>query len=134
LIAAEVVGAGEATIFLRHEYQVAGERVAAELERCRELGLMGGVEVRVFTSPGGYICGEETALLEALEGKRAEPRNKPPFPGTNGLWGKPTVINNVETLSFVPAIVLRGADWFRSHGRHDGVGPKLLGLTGDVQR
>jgi NADH:ubiquinone oxidoreductase subunit F (NADH-binding) len=136
LIGAEVVGASEATIFLRHEYHEAGARIASELERCRGLGLIGGsgVEVRLFHSPGGYICGEETALLEALEGKRAEPRNKPPFPGTHGLWGKPTLINNVETLSFVPAIMLRGAEWFRSHGQREAVGPKLLALSGDVQQ
>src|SRR5262249_36382597 len=91
-------------------------------------------DVELFVSPGGYILGEETALLECMEDRRGEPRNKPPFPGTYGLWGRPTLINNVETFAFVPAILLRGADWFRSHGRHEGVGPKLLALSGDVAR
>ena len=69
-------------------------------------------------SPGGYICGEESALLEAIEGKRAEPRNKPPFPGTNGLWNQPTAINNVETFTFATVILARGADWFKAQGKN----------------
>jgi NADH:ubiquinone oxidoreductase subunit F (NADH-binding) len=90
--------------------------------------------LRVFESPGGYICGEETALIEALEGKRAEPRNKPPFPGTHGLFNRPTLINNVETLALVPVILARGAEWFRAQGRGGAPGIKFLALSGDVQR
>jgi NADH:ubiquinone oxidoreductase subunit F (NADH-binding) len=133
LIAAAVVGAREAVLYLRHEYP--GPRVSflTELERASEAGILeGAATVRIFDSPGGYICGEETALLEALEGKRAEPRNKPPFPGTHGLWGRPTVINNVETFALASAILVRGAEWYQSQGRNGGVGPKLLGLSGDI--
>jgi NADH:ubiquinone oxidoreductase subunit F (NADH-binding) len=135
LIAASVVGASEAILYLRHEYEAPREAFERELERARAAGELGeSAPVRVFVSPGGYICGEETALLEALEGKRAEPRNKPPFPGTHGLWGKPTLINNVETFALVPAILARGPDWYRSIGMNGGAGPKLLALSGDVER
>jgi NADH:ubiquinone oxidoreductase subunit F (NADH-binding)/NADH:ubiquinone oxidoreductase subunit E len=135
LIAAEVLGAAEVIVYLRHEYEAPGAALAAELERARAAGvLQGSPPVRIFISPGGYICGEETALLEALEGRRAEPRNKPPFPGTCGLFGRPTLINNVETFALVPPILLRGAAWYRSLGRNGGVGPKLMALSGDVER
>src|SRR5205085_3410124 len=111
LIAARVVGAAEAILYLRHEYEASREALERELERARAAGaLADSPPVRIFVSAGGYICGEETALLEALEGKRAEPRNKPPFPGTHGLFGRPTLINNVETFALVPAILERGAD------------------------
>ena len=85
----------------------------------RGLGLLDetGVDLSVFVSPGGYILGEETALLECLEDKRGEPRNKPPFPGTHGLFGQPTLINNVETLAMATAILANGADWWKAQGR-----------------
>ncbi|HEU4754248.1 MAG TPA: NAD(P)H-dependent oxidoreductase subunit E, partial [Armatimonadota bacterium] len=135
LIAATVAGAGEAILYLRHEYPGPRVAFARELERARAAGLLEGApRVRIFDSPGGYICGEETALLEALEGKRAEPRNKPPFPGTHGLWGRPTLINNVETLALATAILARGVEWYTSQGKNGGVGPKFLGLSGDVNR
>ncbi len=90
----------------------------------------------MHTSAGRYICGEETALLNSLEGRRANPRAKPPYPQIAGLWGKPTVVNNVETLSNVPHIVLRGAEWFRglSQGRSKDTGTKLYGACGRVKR
>jgi NADH:ubiquinone oxidoreductase subunit F (NADH-binding) len=91
-------------------------------------------DIEIFESPGGYICGEETALLEALEGKRAEPRNRPPFPATHGLWGCPTVINNVETFAWIPSILVRGAEWFRNGGVNGATGLKFLALSGHVQR
>jgi len=135
LVAARVVGAAEAILYVRHEYADARDRFAAAVEAVRTDGLLaGGPDVRIFDSPGGYICGEETALLEALEGKRAEPRNKPPFPGTHGLWGKPTLINNVETFALATAILARGAEWYRSQGTNGGIGPKLIALSGDVAR
>lgn len=135
LIAARLVGAAEAIVYLRHEYEASREALARELERARSAGaLADSPPVRLFVSAGGYICGEETALLEALEGKRAEPRNKPPFPGTHGLFGRPTLINNVESFALVPAILERGAAWYRSIGVNGGVGPKLLALSGDVRR
>ncbi len=135
LAAALVIGAAEVVLYLRHEYEPQHHAFLGELEHARAAGWLERCPpTRVFISPGGYICGEETALLEALEGKRAEPRNKPPFPGTHGLFGRPTLINNVETFALVPAIALRGADWYRSTGRNGGVGPKLLALSGDVVR
>src|ERR1700727_1887675 len=90
--------------------------------------------MELFVSPGGYICGEETALLEAIEGKRAEPRNKPPFPVLEGLWSKPTVINNVETFANVPPILVRGVDWYKAQGQGGAAGLKFVGVSGDVIR
>ncbi len=91
-------------------------------------------DLEIFVSPGGYICGEESALLEAIEGKRAEPRNKPPFPGTNGLWDQPTVINNVETFSLATVILARGLDWYKAQGKNGSTGMKFVGISGDVVR
>ncbi|MBI3304610.1 MAG: NADH-quinone oxidoreductase subunit NuoF [Deltaproteobacteria bacterium] len=141
LLGAYVVGAQKAYIFIRHEYRHQEHVLAKALAEARAQGLMGtrilgaefSCDIEIFVSAGGYICGEETALLEALEGKRAEPRNKPPFPGTYGLWGKPTLINNVETLCMIPAILQRGAAWFKSQGRSNN-GLKYLGLSGHVER
>jgi formate dehydrogenase beta subunit len=139
LLAAYVVGARQAYIFLRHEYSHQEHILANAIAEGKKAGLIGApiggsefsCDVEIFVSAGGYICGEETALLEALEGKRAEPRNKPPFPGTHGLWGKPTLINNVETLCMIPGILKRGAAWFKSQGRTEN-GLKYLGLSGHV--
>jgi NADH:ubiquinone oxidoreductase subunit F (NADH-binding) len=141
LLGAYIVGARKAYIFLRHEYPHQEHVLAEALSQARAQGLVGthvlgsefSCDVEIFVSAGGYICGEETALLEALEGKRAEPRNKPPFPGTHGLWNKPTLINNVETLCMVPGILQHGAAWFKSHGRNNN-GLKYLGLSGHVTR
>lgn len=141
LLGAYVVGARKAFIFLRHEYPEQEQVLEKALAAARAQGLIGApifgsgfsCDLELFVSAGGYICGEETALLEALEGKRAEPRNKPPFPGTHGLWGKPTLINNVETLSMIPGILTHGAAWFKSQGRNNN-GLKYLGLSGHVQR
>src|SRR5207247_11073964 len=91
-------------------------------------------DARVFVSPGGYICGEESALLEAIEDKRAEPRNKPPFPGTHGLWQKPTVINNVATFAFVPLILVKEVEWFKPQGANGASGLKFIGVSGHVAR
>ncbi len=85
-------------------------------------------------SPGGYICGEESALLEAMEGKRSEPRNKPPFPVAHGLWNKPTVLNNVETFTFAAAIIVKGADWYKQQGLNGIPGLKFVGISGDVNQ
>ena len=141
LLGAYIVGAQQAFIFIRHEYPDQEHVLEKALAEARAQGLIGprilgsdfSCNIELFVSAGGYICGEETALLEALEGKRAEPRNKPPFPGTHGLWGKPTLINNVETLCMIPGILQRGAAWFKSRGRKDN-GLKYLGLSGHVQR
>jgi NADH:ubiquinone oxidoreductase subunit F (NADH-binding)/NADH:ubiquinone oxidoreductase subunit E len=141
LLGAYVVGARKIYIFIRHEYPHQEHLLTQTVEEARKQGMVGSrilgsdfsCDIEIFVSAGGYICGEETALLEALEGKRAEPRNKPPFPGTYGLWGKPTLINNVETLCMIPAILQRGAAWFKSQGRNNN-GLKYLGLSGHVER
>jgi formate dehydrogenase beta subunit len=142
VLGALTVGAQHGFVYIRHEYAREREVLAQALHRMQQQGLVGehilgselSVSIEIFESPGGYICGEETALLEALEGKRAEPRNKPPFPGTHGLFGKPTLINNVETFAFIPATLLRGADWFKAQGQNDAVGLKFLALSGHVQQ
>jgi NADH:ubiquinone oxidoreductase subunit F (NADH-binding) len=141
LIAMLTVGAQKGIIYIRHEYYREQEILQRELKRIRGLGLRAKstsnpqpLTLEVFESPGGYICGEETALLEALEGKRAEPRNKPPFPGTHGLWGKPTLINNVETFAWVPAILARGAEWFKAQGQNGAAGLKFFALSGHVRK
>ncbi len=128
--------------YIRHEYQEQEDIIRGELSRACQNGFLGknilgsdlSFEITLFVSPGGYICGEETALLEAIEGKRAEPRNKPPFMAAAGLWGKPTVINNVETLAFAAAIAAKGADWFNSHGANGFTGLKFAGVSGDVEK
>ena len=140
ILAGLVTGAKKGYLYIRHEYEEPKEILQKEIERCyREhvLGenILGGgstFDLEIFVSPGGYICGEESALLEALEGKRAEPRNKPPFPGTNGLWNMPTVINNVETFTFAAAILARGVEWYKSQGINGSMGLKFVGISGDV--
>lgn len=135
LLAGLVTGARTGIIYIRHEYHQQKLALDRELERCRRESLIGAeFDITVFVSPGGYICGEESALLEALQGNRAEPRNKPPFPGTHGLWGKPTLINNVETLAMVPVILNRGPDWFQAQGRSGASGLKFVGISGHVVR
>lgn len=142
ILAGLITGAQKGVLYLRHEYGEQEEILEEEIRHCRKKGLVGtsvlgselAFDLEIFISPGGYICGEESALLEAIEGKRAEPRNKPPFPVTQGLWNKPTVINNVETFANVPSILLRGADWYRAQGVGGCAGLKFIGVSGDVAR
>ena len=142
IIAGLITGARKGIIYIRHEYSEQEHLLQKEIERCYEKKILGEnilvsglrFDLSIFVSPGGYICGEETALLEALEGKRAEPRNKPPFPVMHGLWNKPTVINNVETFVFAAAILANGAHWFKSHGKNGAFGLKFVGVSGDVVR
>jgi formate dehydrogenase beta subunit len=142
LLGMVVVGAEEGWVFIRHEYGPEAEVLRAELDRLRAAGLLGAdvlgtgrrLSVELFVSPGGYILGEETALLECMEGHRGEPRNKPPFPGVHGLWGRPTLINSVETLADVPVILTRGAQWWRDQGDGDSVGLKFFAVSGHVAR
>jgi formate dehydrogenase beta subunit len=130
-----VTGAQEGWVFVRHEYGPEEALVRAELEALRAEGLVGpGRQVGIFTSPGGYILGEESALIECMEGHRGEPRNKPPFPGVYGLWGKPTLMNSVETLADVPVIVERGADWWKAQGVNGATGLKFFAVSGHVAR
>jgi formate dehydrogenase beta subunit len=128
-------GCHEGWVFIRHEYEPEEEVLRDELERLRRLGLLdeAGVSVDIFTSPGGYILGEESALIECMEGHRGEPRNKPPFPGVAGLWGKPTLMNSVETFAHVPVIAERGADWWKSQGVNGGTGLKFFAVSGHVE-
>jgi NADH:ubiquinone oxidoreductase subunit F (NADH-binding) len=132
-LAALVVGARQVIVYLRHEYARERETLYRALRQCQGRGLLGDLTFEIFDSPGGYICGEETALLEALEDKRAEPRNKPPFPGTHGLFGKPTLINNVETFAMVPGILLKGGAWWAAQGKNGASGLKFLAVSGHVR-
>lgn len=144
IIAGYAIQASKAYIFLRGEYVVAAKRLNDAIAQAKEAGLLGdnildsgwGMELSVHTGAGRYICGEETALINSLEGRRANPRAKPPFPQIAGLWGKPTVVNNVETLNNIPAIILHGADWFKglSRGKSEDAGTKLYGVSGKTQR
>jgi len=136
-----VTGAEEGWVFIRHEYGPEEAVLHAEIENLRAQGLIGDnvlgtgrrLLLDIFTSPGGYILGEETALLECMEGHRGEPRNKPPFPGVYGLWGKPTLMNSVETFADVPIIVERGADWWRDQGVNGSDGLKFFAVSGHVE-
>jgi formate dehydrogenase beta subunit len=142
ILAGLITGARKGILYIRHEYEPQERLCEEEIHRCRKEGLLGqhilgselSFDLEVFVSPGGYICGEESALLEAIEGKRAEPRNKPPFPVQQGLWNKPTVINNVETFAHVPQILVCGVDWYKSQGANGMAGLKFVGVSGDVVR
>src|SRR5437870_2162397 len=141
-LAGVIAGARRGIIYIRHEYgpeaRILGDAIAAAhaggVLGARVLGSSHAFDLEIFTSPGGYICGEESALLEVLEGRRAQPLLKPPFPVTHGLFGKPTVINNVETLAHVPVILLKGADWYVAQGASGAPGFKFVGVSGHVQR
>ena len=142
LLGMAVVGAEQGWVFIRHEYGPEEHVLRAELDALRAAGVIGPdacgsgrrLDVEVFVSPGGYILGEETALLECMEGHRGEPRNKPPFPGNYGLHGRPTLINSVETFADVPVIVQRGAQWWADQGAGDSVGWKFFAVSGHVER
>jgi len=142
IIAAHAVGARRGYIYVRGEYPYAFKVVGAALEEARQAGVVGknifgsGLEfdIEMRLGAGAYICGEETALLESIEGKRGLPRIKPPFPTTHGLFGKPTVINNVETFCNVPLILERGAAEYRKIGTERSPGPKLFCVSGQIQR
>lgn len=140
ILGAWVVGAHHGIVYIRHEYAEGARALAQAIDRARAAGALGesvhgtghALDIEVFVSPGGYILGEETALLEALEDRRGEPRNKPPFPVQAGLNGQPTLINNVETFAAVPVICERGADWWRGQGVGDHAGLKYVSVSGDV--
>jgi NADH:ubiquinone oxidoreductase subunit F (NADH-binding)/NADH:ubiquinone oxidoreductase subunit E len=142
IVAGLVTGAKKGILYIRHEYHWQEEILGEELRRCYHEGLLGRnilggdliFDLEIFVSPGGYICGEESALLEAIEGKRAEPRNKPPFPGQAGLWQKPTVINNVETFANVPQILARGVEWYKAQGQGGSRGLKFVGVSGHAAK
>jgi NADP-reducing hydrogenase subunit HndC len=139
-IAAYAVGASKGYIYVRGEYALAQERLRNAIEQAEQLGLLGDnifgtdfcFRINVHSGAGAYICGEETALIESIEGKRGEPRARPPFPTTKGLWGKPTLVNNVETLANIPAIIKNGNRWFRKFGTASSPGTKVYTILGNV--
>jgi NADH-quinone oxidoreductase subunit F len=134
LITAHAIGAEHVFTYIRGEYLSEFEIVRSALDETRDAGLLGGVTVVLHRGAGAYICGEETALLESLEGKRGQPRSKPPFPAISGLYASPTLINNVETLATVPAIIERGGAWYASLGVENSTGTRVFSLSGDVVR
>jgi NADH-quinone oxidoreductase subunit F len=133
-IASSAVGATRVFIYIRGEYPDAERRMIDAIRQTREAGLTGDLDIEVRRGAGAYICGEETALFESIEGKRGEPRNKPPFPVEVGLFGKPTVVNNVETLVNIPLIVADGGAAFAAIGTEGSTGPKLFCVSGHVAR
>jgi len=142
ILSAYAIQADVAYIFLRWAYKLAEKRLKQAIAEAYQAGYLGrnilgsgwSLDLHLHTSAGRYICGEETALLNAMEGRRPTPRSKPPFPPVAGLWGKPTIVNNVETLSNVPHIVERGAGWFHGLSNSKDSGTKLYGTSGKVKR
>jgi [NiFe] hydrogenase diaphorase moiety large subunit len=142
-LCAAVIGADRGFLYLRGEYLYLLESLEEELRRRREAGLLGrGIggsdgfdfDIEIHLGAGAYICGEESALIESLEGKRGNPRIRPPFPVTHGYLGRPTVVNNVETFVAAAMIGVQGSDWFRSAGTEESTGTKLLSISGDCER
>ncbi len=134
LIAAWAVNAAEAYIYLRDEYPQCREILSRELVRLDQAGLTQGIAIHLRRGAGAYICGEESAMLESIEGKRGLPRHKPPYPSQVGLFGRPTLINNIETLYWVRDIVDKGPDWFAGQGRRGRKGPRSFSVSGRVKR
>jgi NADH-quinone oxidoreductase subunit F len=141
IIAAYAVNAQRAFVYIRGEFFTGVKRWIKAIDEAYRHGFLGkdvlgsgfDIDLSVHRGAGAYICGEETALINSLEGKRGEPRIKPPYPASIGLWGQPTLVHNVETLANVPHIVNRGADWFKSIGTENSTGPKLFCVSGHVR-
>ncbi len=141
IIAAYAIGASEGYIYCRAEYPVAIRTLSIAIDQARQLGLLGqnilgsdfSFDLEVRIGAGAFVCGEETALMASIEGKRGEPRPRPPFPAVAGLWGKPTNINNVETYANISQIILKGAEWFASMGTEKSKGTKTFAIAGDVK-
>ncbi len=134
IIAGHAVAARHAYLYLRAEYHFLLDGLRRSLGQVKEKGFSQGLEIEIREGAGAYICGEESALMDSIEGKRGEARCKPPFPTSKGLWDRPTVINNVETLANVPHIILHGSPWFRGMGTEQSKGTKLFSVSGDVKR
>ncbi len=140
MIAAFAIGAQEGYIYVRAEYPLAVARLRKAIKDAKAMGILGerifggdfSFDIHIKEGAGAFVCGEETALLASIEGKRGMPKPKPPFPANSGLWGKPTIINNVETLANVPAIILQGFEWFKAMGTQGSPGTKTFALTGQV--
>jgi len=141
IIGAYAIGSDKGYVYIRAEYPLAVERLRKALSDARQKGFLGknifgakfNFDIKVKLGAGAFVCGEETALIASIEGQRGMPRAKPPFPVYQGLWGKPTVINNVETLANVPYIIRKGAEWFASHGTEKSKGTKVFALTGKIK-
>ncbi|MEW6199891.1 MAG: NAD(P)H-dependent oxidoreductase subunit E [Planctomycetota bacterium] len=133
-IAAAATGATEGVFYIRAEYPLAVERISAAIERGQQRDLLGPLHLRVVQGAGAFICGEETALIATLEGRRGTPTLRPPYPSQRGLWGRPTLVNNVETFAVVPWIIRHGPDAFAALGTGDSRGTKVFALTGKVRR
>ncbi len=139
-IAGYAIGATKGYVYVRAEYPIAVKRLEIAIDQAKKEGLLGkdifgsgfDFEVEVRLGAGAFVCGEETALIASIEGKRGMSRNKPPFPANEGLWGKPTIINNVETLSNVPQIINKGPEWFRGYGTDKSPGTKVFALGGKI--
>jgi NADP-reducing hydrogenase subunit HndC len=142
VIAGYAVGAKEGYIYIRGEYKLAFHRLEVAIAQATQYGLLGdnlfgkdfSFKIHVHAGAGAYICGEETALIESIEGKRGEPRARPPYPPTNGLWGKPTLVNNVETLANIPPILRNGPEWYRNFGTPTSAGTKVYTILGNVNQ
>ncbi len=141
IIAAFAIGAHQGFFYVRAEYPMAIRRIQNAIDRCREWGILGknilgsgfDFDLEIRLGAGAFVCGEETALIHSIEGKRGQPRVRPPYPTARGLWGHPTVINNVETFANVPAVINYGADWFSRLGTEKSGGTKVFALAGKVQ-
>ena len=132
-IAGYAIGATNGYIYLRAEYHYLREQLENAIDQVAAKGLLDGFSITLREGAGAYICGEESALMDSIEGKRGEVRYRPPFPPTSGLWGQPTIINNVETLMNVPQIVLNGPGWFSEMGTERSKGTKVFSVSGDVR-
>ncbi|MCC6346681.1 MAG: NADH-quinone oxidoreductase subunit NuoF [Nitrospirales bacterium] len=140
LIGAKAIGASKGYIYVRAEYPLAVHRLQLAIDQAKEYGLLGenilgtgfNLDIEIYQGAGAFVCGEETALMRSLEGKRGMPRPRPPFPAVKGLWDKPTVLNNVETYANIPPIILNGADWYRSLGTEKSSGTKVFALSGAI--
>lgn len=134
------IGASQGRVYIRAEYPLAIQRLEKAIESARECGLLGehilgtdfSFDIQISFGAGAFVCGEETALIHSMEGNRGEPTTKPPFPAESGYWGKPTNVNNVETLANIPVIFLKGADWFSSIGTEKSKGTKVFALAGKI--
>ncbi len=133
-IAGYAIGARQGYIYLRAEYHHLLDVLLSTIEHVRNAGYLPDFDIFINEGAGAYICGEESALMESIEGKRGEVRYRPPFPPTRGLWGKPTIINNVETLMNIPPIILNGAGWFKGIGTERSKGTKVFSVSGDVTK
>lgn len=131
-IAGYAIGAKQGYIYLRAEYHYLLDPLEKAISQARKKGFLKHFDIEIRQGAGAYVCGEETALMDSIEGRRGEVRYRPPFPPTKGLWGKPTIINNVETLMNIPQIILNGAGWFSQMGTEKSKGTKVFSVSGDV--